>query len=291
MITSFNMDEDECRCSGQIMDVLFVIDATGSMSSAIRAAHDRAASIAADLRRDHPDVDFWFGSVCYRDPIDSHCDFHQVCDFTPHIDRLVSFFTTVQANGGGDGPEDWVGALNLSLTAVHWREGRKTLIWIADAPAHGRRFCGMTNHDDETAKLPPLIVQLARSQIHVQGLNLGGGATTTFVEFKKIYDEAGGPSCTYEQFSVGYRAAPPPTRVDALGRDIDAADFPKDYPSDEDYDSDEDSHGMAPRKNRPPVIDETSYAVSIVEREGGSDDVGSGISRTTAAAVSRALRT
>jgi hypothetical protein len=136
-----------------------------------------------------------------------------------------------------------------------------------------------------------LIVEVARSQIHIQGLSLQSGATTTFAEFKKIYDEAGGQSCTYEQFSVGYHAPPPPTRLDALGRDIDAADFPKDYPSDEDYDSDEDSHGMAPRKNRPPVIDETSYVVSVVEGRGGPEDVGSGISRTTATAVSRALDT
>jgi hypothetical protein len=95
-------------CGSDFMDVLFVIDATGSMSGALKAAHDRAASIASDLRREHPEVDFQFGSVCYRDPIDSRGDIHQVCDFTHNIDDLVKFLATVRASGGGDDPEDWV---------------------------------------------------------------------------------------------------------------------------------------------------------------------------------------
>jgi hypothetical protein len=142
-----------------LMDVLFVIDATGSMSGALRAAHDRAASIASDLRREHPELDFRFGSVCYRDPIDARGDVHQVCDFTPDIDVLVRFLGRVQASGGGDGPEDWVGALRLSLDGVRWRDGQKTMIFIADAPAHGRQFCGHRNHKEEAPKLAPLIVR------------------------------------------------------------------------------------------------------------------------------------
>ena len=43
------------------MDVMFVIDATGSMSATIQAAHDRASQIAVDLRVKDPDIDFRFG--------------------------------------------------------------------------------------------------------------------------------------------------------------------------------------------------------------------------------------
>jgi hypothetical protein len=48
----------------------------------------------------------------------------------------------------------------------------------------------MTNHEDETATLPRLLVEVAPSQIHVHGLSLEGGTATTFVEFKRIYGEA-----------------------------------------------------------------------------------------------------
>jgi hypothetical protein len=269
-----------------LMDVLFVIDATGSMASALKAAHDRAASIASDLRREHPDVDFRFGSVCYRDPIDSHGDVHQVCDFTHNIDDLVAFLATVPASGGGDGPEDWVGALKLSLDGVKWRWGQKTMIFIADAPAHGQQFCGHQNHEEETAKLPPLIERVARAGIFVQGLDLNSGAQLSFTEFKRIYDAAGGPSFTHEPFSVGYGAArePPPRRLDVLGRDVDAADYPKDFPSDEDYDEDEDARGLPRRRNRAPVIDDT--VVVIVTEARSSEDRPEGIGDRFLRAVS-----
>jgi hypothetical protein len=282
------MTAPEASDSGLLMDVLFVIDATGSMSGALRAAHDRAASIASDLHREHPTIDFRFGSVCYRDPVDSRRDVHEVCDFTPDIGRLAHFLSGVRATGGGDVPEDWVGALRLSLTGVTWRGGRKTLIWIADAPAHGRRFCGSLNHEEESPKLPPLIVEVAKAQIHVQGLSLQGGANATFTEFKTIYDAAEGPGCTFEQFSVGYQAAAPAKRVDVLGRDVDDANYPKDFPSDEDYDSDDDTRGLPPRRNRPPVIDDTTYVLAEMARD-GPDDMGSRISRGAAAVVARAL--
>jgi hypothetical protein len=270
------------------MDVLFVIDATGSMASAIKAAHDRAASIAGDLRREHPDVDFRFGSVCYRDPIDSPGDTHQVCDFTSDIDRLVQFLSGVHASGGGDGPEDWVGALKLSLDSVKWRSGQKTLIFIADAPAHGRQFCGHVNHEEEAPKLLPLIERVASEQIYVQGLDLNGGACLAFQEFKRIYDAAGGPRCTYEQFSIGYSSTyePPPKRLDVLGRDVDTPDYPKDFSSDDNYDEDDDTRGLPRRRNAAPVIDDTAIVITTEARS--SEGMEERLSRAAADVVARA---
>jgi hypothetical protein len=274
--------------SNHIMDVLFVIDATGSMSDALEAAHDRAASIAAELSRAHAGVDFRFGSVCYRDPVDDPRDEHNVQDFTSDIDQLVAFFSGLFAMGGGDEPEDWVGALTLALNNVSWRGGRKSLIWIADAPAHGQRFCGKVNHEDESPKLPPLVAELARRQIFVQGLDLQGGAAPTFAEIKRIYDAAGGPSCDFERFDIAYKS-PPRKRLDVLGRDVDAADSPKDFPSDDDYDSDDETRGLPPRRSRPNVIDDTSYVVSGDRKPGEPEDIETKLQTATADLVSRAL--
>jgi hypothetical protein len=99
----------------KVMDVVFLIDATGSMSSAIKAAHDKAAEMAINLRVKTPNVNFMFGSVCYRDPVDSPSDTHDVHQLNPDIDTLVSFFSTIRPTSGGDGPEDWVGAYRLLL--------------------------------------------------------------------------------------------------------------------------------------------------------------------------------
>jgi hypothetical protein len=134
--------------SGQmkVMDVVFLIDATGSMSDTIKAAHDRATEIAINLRAENPGVDIQFGSVCYRDPIDCPSDVHQIHNLNYDINSLATFLSGVEASGGGDGPEDWVGAYKCALHSLKWRNGAKTIIHIADAPAHGRAYCGYPNH-------------------------------------------------------------------------------------------------------------------------------------------------
>jgi hypothetical protein len=186
----------------KFMDVVFLIDATGSMSSTLKAAHDKAAEIAIDLRVQNPDVDFRFGSVCYRDPIDSPGDVHQVQILSSDIDSLVAFLATVDASGGADTPEDWVGAYDLALNQIQWRSGAKTIVHIADAPAHGERYCGVTNHEEETPKLAPLIERVARQGILVTALNLNAGATLSFTECKTVYDAAGGRRYAIESFAV-----------------------------------------------------------------------------------------
>lgn len=246
------------------MDVLFVIDATGSMSSAIRAATDRCTTIAEELRREHSSVDIRFGSVCYRDPVDVRGERHEVHPFGD-INSLHSFLKTIVATGGGDGPEDWVGALRHALS-LEWRDGTRTMIWVADAPAHGRRFCGYENHEDQTELLPPLIQRVAEMQIYFQALDMG--AERTFSEIKQIYEAAGGPqfiSSPFRQSGPVRREVTIAVATDVLGRSFSEADYPKDYSSDDGYDSDSESHDVPMRKYRPRVYDTESVARAYTE--------------------------
>jgi hypothetical protein len=185
--------------SKKTMDVVFLIDATGSMSASIKTAHDKARTIADDLQKQSPDVDFTFGSVCYRDPVDVQSDEHQVHGLDPNVETLVAFFETVHASGGGDGPEDWVGAYELALNEMNWRDGGKTIIHMADAPAHGSSFGG-PGHEQEAQKLPPLIVKLAKRHIVVSAMDISGGAATSFAKCKQIYDKEQGPGYEIQQF-------------------------------------------------------------------------------------------
>jgi hypothetical protein len=150
----------------------------------------------------NPTVKFQFGSVCYRDPIDSPHDVQQVHQLSEDINSLVAFLGTVRADDGGDGPEDWVGACNLALHQIKWRDGAKSLIHIANAPVHGRRYCGQDNHEEESGKLEPLIAAVAKRGIIVSGLDLNSGATLSFNECRKIYEFAKGPKFTVESFAV-----------------------------------------------------------------------------------------
>jgi hypothetical protein len=187
----------------KVMDVVFLIDATGSMSATIKAAHDKAAEMAINLRVKNPDVNFMFGSVCYRDPVDSPGDTHEVHQLNPDIDTLVSFFATVHATGGGDGPEDWVGAYRLVLDAIKWRDGPKTIIHIADAPAHGKLYCGSQNHEEESPKLKPLIQTVAKRGILMSCIDINCGASASFDVCKSIYEKAGGCKFSIEKSALG----------------------------------------------------------------------------------------
>jgi hypothetical protein len=186
----------------KVMDVVFLIDATGSMSATIKAAHDKATEMAITLRVKNPEVDFKFGSVCYRDPIDSPGDVHQIHDLNGDIDSLVGFLSGVVATGGGDGPEDWVGAYKCALDSMKWRDGAKTIIHIADAPAHGQVYCGAVNHEEEAPKLKPLIEAVAKRGILMSCIDLSRGAQTSFNACKPIYEQAGGCKFNIEELDL-----------------------------------------------------------------------------------------
>lgn len=184
------------------MDVLFMIDATGSMANTIQAAHDKAEDLAFDLQISNRTASFKFGCICYRDPVDAPADVHQVFDFDEEIENLATFLEDVKASGGGDGPEDYVGALNEAFNNLSWRDkGKRAIIWIADAPAHGQKYCGKANHQEEEPKLQPLVERLASEQYYFVGISLNGGADKTFSEMKAIYENNGGKSFKIESFT------------------------------------------------------------------------------------------
>lgn len=158
------------------MDVLFMIDATGSMANTIQAAHEKAEDLAFELHISNRKALFKFACICYRDPVYAPSDVHQVFDFDEEIENLATFLEDVKASGGGDGPEDYVGALNEAFNSLSWRDNSKrAIIWIADAPAHGQRYCGSSNHQEEEPKLEPLVKQLAQDRYYFVSISLNNG--------------------------------------------------------------------------------------------------------------------
>jgi hypothetical protein len=184
------------------MDLVFLIDATGSMASSLQGAHDKATSLARLLRDESPDVDFSFGCICYRDPVDEATDRHEMLGLSPTVEDLVAFLAKVTAYGGGDTPEDWVGAYDLALHELSWRDGAKTIVHIADAPAHGSEWGGW-GHEEEGPKLVPLIQAIAKRRIVITAMDIRGGATASFDACKRIYDAAQGPGFDHQVLQLG----------------------------------------------------------------------------------------
>ena len=124
----------------KVFDLLFVMDATGSMRDYIRAAKDETENISKELRNLYPEYSFKYGYIFYRDPIDSHIDIHEIIDLTDQVNTIPEQIKKIKATGGGDLPEDWVGAYKLVNEKINWRNGIKVIIHLADAGAYGNEF-------------------------------------------------------------------------------------------------------------------------------------------------------
>ena len=173
----------------KFFDIVYLIDATGSMGSYLQAAKEQCINISNELKNKFKNFDFNFGGVFYRDPVDCDDDVNEMFDLTDDVVSLRNFISKVKDSGGGDFPEDWVGGYDLSINKIKWRNGLKLIIHICDADAHGKDFNDDNDkHQSEGEKLPPLIQQCVQNNIKIIGFNIDNGATKSFNRCKKIYD-------------------------------------------------------------------------------------------------------
>lgn len=127
------------------IQLAFLMDCTGSMESWIQAAKDQIQKIVHDTIAQHgEDVHIRVGFVGYRDYGDNERfvirNFHE-----PAL--VLDEIRDVHAEGGDDVCEDVAGGLS-HLKDLAWnQEDIKLIVHIADAPAHGRQFHGVSVSD------------------------------------------------------------------------------------------------------------------------------------------------
>lgn len=118
------------------LDLVFLIDATGSMADEIDKLKASLQSIAREVAQLPSRPDLCFGLVAYRDKGDqfllrSH-------DFTNDIQAFQRVLNALRADGGGDYPEAMGEALYETVNQLHWRGDGATrmVVLLADAPPH-----------------------------------------------------------------------------------------------------------------------------------------------------------
>ena len=174
------------------MDLVFCVDATGSMAKWITATVQRCESIAKSFREKNKDVNIKVGAVFYRDPIDVPGEKHVVYDLTDNVKRLSEQMSKEVADGGGDTPEDWVGCYKLVLNNISWRkDASHVIIHMADAPAHGKEWGLEDKHPDQGPLLPPLIRECARKNIYFTGIMIHDCSRKSFENVRDIYVSEG----------------------------------------------------------------------------------------------------
>jgi hypothetical protein len=118
------------------LDVLFLLDATGSMGDEIGSIQQTIDSIAARIAQFEPRPSLRFGLVSYRDQGDAYVT-NLDSNFTADVNAFRQALLQVSADGGGDTPEDINSGLQVAIQQMDWSEDAVRLVFlVADAPAH-----------------------------------------------------------------------------------------------------------------------------------------------------------
>lgn len=132
-------EQQACNCPSQSqVDVVFVIDSTGSMADEIRTVKDYIAQMVQFAPKGSPKLRI--GVVSYRDyELEEKEYLVRTQDLTADINRALKFIEDIDAAGGGDQPEAVADALFEAIEHdMSWdKNARKAIILIGDAPPHG----------------------------------------------------------------------------------------------------------------------------------------------------------
>jgi hypothetical protein len=125
--------------TSNLLDLIFVIDTTGSMGDDIDEVKRNALAILERITAS--EADWRIGIVTYRDhpgyggdsgDYPSYVDL----DFSTNPSQIQSAINAIEVNGGGDTPESVYSGLMTALE-FEWRNGaKKAIVLMGDAPPH-----------------------------------------------------------------------------------------------------------------------------------------------------------
>jgi Mg-chelatase subunit ChlD len=128
------IDSGQASTSRQL-DVVLLLDATGSMADELDILKAGLGDVAAALSSLAGDNTIRYGFVVYRDQEKSGSD--QLFEFTDNWVLFAENLMTITAVGGGDYPENLNGGFSQAITLMNWNpEAKHLLILLGDAPPH-----------------------------------------------------------------------------------------------------------------------------------------------------------
>lgn len=119
------------------IDVVFAIDATGSMGDEIQVVKDKVSKMMNDIQAGNPKPDVRFGLVAYRDLGDDYVT--KAFPLTTAVPSIQSSLQQIEASGGGDTPEAVGEGLRCAVEEINWDQDPNTtrmVFLIGDAGPH-----------------------------------------------------------------------------------------------------------------------------------------------------------
>lgn len=153
------------------VDVVFVIDTTGSMGGLLEAAKAKVWALANEIAKGKPTPEIRMGLVAFRDKGDDYVT--QVTDLTKDLDKMYAALLALQPGGGGDGPEHVIQGLSDAARKMSWSKDPKTFkvaYLVGDAPAH--------EDYADAPKLDAVVQELVKKGVVVNAVQCGSGGQT-----------------------------------------------------------------------------------------------------------------
>lgn len=195
------------------IEVVFVLDTTGSMSGLIDAAKEKIWSIASTMASAQNAPDIKMGLVAYRDRGDAYVT--QSVSLSSDLDSMYAKLMDYQADGGGDSPESVNQALYEAVNNMTWSQDQNTykvVFLVGDAPAH------MDYQDD--VKYPETI-KVAKTKGIINTIQAGQDSATT-ANWQQMASLANGDYFQVEQSGNAVAIATPFDRKMAiLSKELD----------------------------------------------------------------------
>ncbi len=119
------------------VDVVFVLDTTGSMGGLIQTAKEKIWSIATTMASAQQTPEIRIGLVAYRDRGDSYVT--KTVDLSDDLDSVYATLMDFEAGGGGDTPESVNEALHSAVHNMSWSQqdqAYQVIFLVGDAPPH-----------------------------------------------------------------------------------------------------------------------------------------------------------
>ncbi len=152
------------------VDVVFVLDTTGSMGGLIQTAKEKIWSIATTLASAQPTPEIRIGLVAYRDRSDKYVT--KVVDLSDDLDSVYATLMDFQADGGGDTPESVNQALYDAVHKMSWSQqdqAYRVIFLVGDAPPH---------MDYNEIRYPEIVASAADKGIVINTVQCGDIPTT-----------------------------------------------------------------------------------------------------------------
>jgi len=154
------------------VEVVFVLDTTGSMGGLIQGAKQKIWSIVNEIAKGRPTPEVRLGLIGYRDRGDQYVTTR--VDLTNDLDAVYEKLMAFNADGGGDTPESVNQALGEAVNQMSWSSDRRALkvvFLVGDAPPH-MDYAQDTKYQDTCQ-------QAVRKDIIINAIQCGTDGDTT----------------------------------------------------------------------------------------------------------------